>query len=118
MTHPLPPLVAERLRALRERPVEPTEKGFGLLASGLDGPAPAGLAGSAPTLYEAALPGVAADRALAVGDRLDTDIEGAVAAGIEGELALREQRTGRVETVQMWGRGESARQEFRRLRAQ
>ena len=39
-------------------------------------------------------------------------------AGIEGELAVREQRTGRVETVQMWGRGESARQEFRRLRAQ
>ena len=39
-------------------------------------------------------------------------------AGIEGELALREQRTGRVETVQMWGRAESARQEFRRLRAQ
>jgi len=53
VTHPLPPLVAERLRALRERPVEPTEKGLGLLASGLDGPAPAGLAGSAPTLYEA-----------------------------------------------------------------
>ena len=53
MTHPLPPLVAERLRALRERPVEPTEKGFGLLASGLDGAAPAGLAGPAPTLYAA-----------------------------------------------------------------
>ena len=29
MTHPLPPLVAERLRALRERPAEPTDKGFG-----------------------------------------------------------------------------------------
>jgi D-serine dehydratase len=29
VTHPLPPLVAERLRALRERPAEPTEKGFG-----------------------------------------------------------------------------------------
>ena len=53
MTHPLPPLVAERLRALRERPVEPTEKGFGLLASGLDGAAPAGLAGPAPALYAA-----------------------------------------------------------------
>jgi hypothetical protein len=39
-------------------------------------------------------------------------------ARIEGELAVREQRTGRVETVQMWGRAESARQEFRRLRAQ
>jgi len=53
VTHPLPPLVAERLRALRERPVEPTEKGFGLLASGRDGPALAGLAGSAPALYAA-----------------------------------------------------------------
>jgi hypothetical protein len=39
-------------------------------------------------------------------------------AGIEGELAVREQRTGRVEVLQMWGRPESARQEFRRLRAQ
>jgi hypothetical protein len=39
-------------------------------------------------------------------------------AGIEGELALREWRVGRVETVQMWGRPESVRQEFRRIRAQ
>jgi hypothetical protein len=39
-------------------------------------------------------------------------------AGIAGEMVLRELRTGRVETVQMWGRGESVRQEFRRLRAQ
>ena len=39
-------------------------------------------------------------------------------AGIEGELALRETRTGRVENVQMWGRPESVREEFRRLRAQ
>ena len=39
-------------------------------------------------------------------------------AGIAGELVLREVRVGRVETVQMWGRGESVRQEFRRLRAQ
>jgi D-serine dehydratase len=30
VTHPLPPLVAERLRALRERPAEPTDKGFAL----------------------------------------------------------------------------------------
>ena len=28
-------------------------------------------------------------------------------AGIEGELAVREHRTGRVEVVQMWGRPES-----------
>jgi hypothetical protein len=39
-------------------------------------------------------------------------------AGIPGEMVLRELRTGRVETVQMWGRGESVRREFRKLRAQ
>jgi hypothetical protein len=39
-------------------------------------------------------------------------------AGIEGELAMREIRSGRVEVVPMWGRPESAREEFRRLRAQ
>ena len=39
-------------------------------------------------------------------------------AGIEGELAVRETRSGRVEVVQEWGRPESAREEFRRLRAQ
>ena len=38
--------------------------------------------------------------------------------GIEGELALREARSGRVEVVQMWGRPESVRQEFNRRRAQ
>jgi hypothetical protein len=38
--------------------------------------------------------------------------------GIDGELAFREVRTGRHETIQDWGRGESFRQEFRRLRAQ
>jgi hypothetical protein len=39
-------------------------------------------------------------------------------AGIEGELAVRGMRSGRVEVVPMWGRPESAREEFRRLRAQ
>jgi hypothetical protein len=38
--------------------------------------------------------------------------------GIDGELALREVRTGRSEVVQMWGRTESVRQEFRKIRAQ
>lgn len=38
--------------------------------------------------------------------------------GIEGELALREARSGRVEVVPMWGRPESVRQEFNRRRAQ
>ena len=39
-------------------------------------------------------------------------------ADIAGELALREVRTGRVETIQDWGRPESFRQEFRRLHSQ
>ena len=39
-------------------------------------------------------------------------------SGIDGELLLREWRTGRVETTQMWGRPESVRQEFRRMRSQ
>jgi hypothetical protein len=39
-------------------------------------------------------------------------------AGIDGELAVREVRAGRVEVVPMWGRPESVRQEFRRIRSQ
>ena len=39
-------------------------------------------------------------------------------AGIEGELAVRQTRAGRVEVTQMWGRPQSVRDEFRRLRAQ
>jgi hypothetical protein len=39
-------------------------------------------------------------------------------AGIAGELAVREVRSGRVETRQMWGRPESVRQELRRINAQ
>ncbi|MDX6657117.1 MAG: hypothetical protein QOH62_1910 [Solirubrobacteraceae bacterium] len=39
-------------------------------------------------------------------------------AGIHGEIALRELRSGRAEAVSMWGRPESVRQEFRRMRAQ
>jgi hypothetical protein len=39
-------------------------------------------------------------------------------AGIAGELVLRDVRTGRHEVVQDWGRPESFRREFRRLRAQ
>ena len=38
--------------------------------------------------------------------------------GIAGELVLRELRTGRVETTQMWGRPESVRREFSRRRSQ
>jgi hypothetical protein len=36
---------------------------------------------------------------------------------IEGEIALREVRTGRAEVVQMWGRTESVRREFNKLRS-
>jgi hypothetical protein len=39
-------------------------------------------------------------------------------AEIDGELAVREVRTGRVEVNPMWGRPESVRQEFKRIRAQ
>jgi hypothetical protein len=39
-------------------------------------------------------------------------------AGIDGELAVRETRSGRAEIREGWGRPESAREEFRRLRAQ
>jgi len=39
-------------------------------------------------------------------------------AGIDGELAVRGVRTGRTEVTQMWGRTESARRDFARLRAQ
>jgi hypothetical protein len=38
--------------------------------------------------------------------------------GIEGELELREARSGRVEVTETWGRPESVRQEFYRRRAQ
>ena len=39
-------------------------------------------------------------------------------AGIRGQLVLRELRVGHVEVVNLWGRPESVRQEFRRIRAQ
>ena len=39
-------------------------------------------------------------------------------AGIKGEFILRELREGRVEAIQDWGRPESMRQEFRRIRHQ
>ncbi|HEV2820717.1 MAG TPA: hypothetical protein VGW11_09440 [Solirubrobacteraceae bacterium] len=39
-------------------------------------------------------------------------------AGITGELAVRQVRHGRVEVTQMWGRPQSVREEFRRVRWQ
>jgi len=37
--------------------------------------------------------------------------------GVAGELAVREVREGRAEVVQMWGRPESVREEFRERRS-
>lgn len=39
-------------------------------------------------------------------------------AGIEAELVVRETRSGRVEITHGWGRPQSVREEFRKLRAQ
>jgi len=39
------------------------------------------------------------------------------ADGVSGEMRLREVREGRAEEVQMWGRPESVREEFRQRRA-
>ncbi|GAC1436992.1 MAG: hypothetical protein NVSMB51_09570 [Solirubrobacteraceae bacterium] len=39
-------------------------------------------------------------------------------AGIEGELAVRQVRSGRVPVESMWGRPQSVRAEFRQLNAQ
>ncbi len=39
-------------------------------------------------------------------------------AGMEGELVVRDVRAGRVEVRQMWGRPQSVREEFRRIRSQ
>ena len=39
------------------------------------------------------------------------------AEGIAGEMQVREVREGRAEVVQMWGRPESVREEFRQRRA-
>lgn len=39
------------------------------------------------------------------------------AAGVSGEMQLREVREGRSEVVQMWGRPESVREEFRQRRS-
>ncbi len=55
MRNPLPPLVAERIDALRERPIGPTEKGFGLLAAAGAGVTAAQLAAARPGLHAAGL---------------------------------------------------------------
>jgi hypothetical protein len=52
----------------------------------------------------------AAETVKGVLDKLDAD-------GIGGEMAVREVREGRSEIVQMWGRPESVREEFRQRRS-
>jgi hypothetical protein len=44
-------------------------------------------------------------------------LAGLDAEGVSGEMQLREVREGRAEVVQMWGRPESVREEFRQRRS-
>jgi hypothetical protein len=52
----------------------------------------------------------AADTVVGVLEKLDLD-------GVIGEMQVREVREGRSEVVQMWGRPESVREEFRQRRS-
>jgi|SRR6187551_2828484 len=52
----------------------------------------------------------AADTVAGVLEKLDSD-------GVAGEMQVREVREGRAEVVQMWGRPESVREEFRQRRS-
>ncbi len=52
----------------------------------------------------------AAETVMGVLTKLDAD-------GVSGEMAVREVREGRAEVVQMWGRPESVREEFRERRS-
>ncbi|HEX6781676.1 MAG TPA: hypothetical protein VF125_06545 [Solirubrobacterales bacterium] len=54
--------------------------------------------------------GAAAETVKGVLEKLDAD-------GVEGELGVAEVREGRSEAVQMWGRPESVREEFRERRS-
>jgi len=64
--NPLPPLVAERLRALRERPIEPVEKGFGPLVTAGQGDA-AGMTVAGVTAQGVTVAGVTAQGVTAAG---------------------------------------------------
>jgi len=52
----------------------------------------------------------AAESVMGVLEKLDAD-------GVSGEMQVREVREGRSEVVQMWGRPESVREEFRQRRS-
>jgi glycerol-1-phosphatase len=59
------------------------------LATALGGRGPDTVVGKPePALFEVAAAGLAADRVLVVGDRLDTDVEGATRAGLDSVLVL------------------------------
>jgi len=60
--NPLPPLVAERLRALRQRPIEPVEKGFGPLVMAGQGVTAAGVTAAGVTAAGVTAAGLAAAR--------------------------------------------------------
>ena len=105
MTHPLPPLVAERLAALRERHAEPTDKGLGLLAPD---PSPAGLAGTAPALYAAGFSyPVLTLRETALAGNLAAMAAYCAAAGVElaphGKTAMSPELAARQLTSGAWG---------------
>ena len=105
MTHPLPPLVAERLAALRERPAEPTDKGLGLLAPD---PSPAGLARTAPALYAAGFSyPVLTLREPALAGNLAAMAAYCAAAGVElaphGKTAMSPELAARQLTSGAWG---------------
>ena len=108
MTHPLPPLVAERLAALRERPTEPIDKGFGLLASGMDGPAPAGLARTRPAVHAAGFSyPVLTLRELALAGNLAAMAAYCAGAGVElaphGKTAMSPELAARQLASGAWG---------------
>jgi D-serine deaminase-like pyridoxal phosphate-dependent protein len=105
VTHPLPPLVAERLRALRERPVEPTDKGLGLLAPG---PSPVGLAESRPPLYAAGFGyPVLTLRESALAGNLEAMADWCARAGVElaphGKTAMSPELAARQLASGAWG---------------
>jgi hypothetical protein len=53
----------------------------------------------------------------AAADTVGGILEKLDAAGVTGEMQVREVREGRAEVVQMWGRPESVREEFRQRRS-
>ena len=111
MTHPLPPLVAERLAALRERPAEPTDKGLGLLApeiGGPRGPSPAALAVRRPALHGAGFGyPVLTLRELALAGNLEAMAAYCARSGVElaphGKTAMSPELAARQLTSGAWG---------------